>query len=161
MSATSMPPPTAGAARRTIVTYSNYLEAERAVDWLSDQGFAVEHVAIVGSGLRSVEQVAGRVTTSRAGLIGAAQGAFIGVLFALLFGLFFVGPAFWALLLYAVVGGAIFGGLFGLLAQSAQGGRRDFASATGIQAELYEVQVDETFADEAQRLIDQMASARR
>ena len=156
MSASSIPPSSAGQARRTIATYSTYRDAERAVDWLSDQGFAVEHVAIVGSGLRSVEQVAGRVTTGRAGLIGAVQGAFIGVLFALLFGLFFTGPGFWALLLYAVVAGAIFGGLFSVLAQSSQGGRRDFASATGIQADRYEVQVDEPYAEEAQRFIDAM-----
>lgn len=43
--------------RRTLASYPTYAEAERAVDWLSDQGFAVEHVAIVGKGLRSVEQV--------------------------------------------------------------------------------------------------------
>src|SRR5687767_10252404 len=89
--------------RRTVATYSTYAEAERAVDWLSDQGFPVQRVAIVGTGLRTVEQVAGRVTTGRAALVGAAQGAMIGALFALLFGLFFTGPAFFGLLLYSVV----------------------------------------------------------
>jgi len=43
------------ASRRTIASYSTYAEAERAVDWLADDGFAVERSAIVGTGLRSVE----------------------------------------------------------------------------------------------------------
>ena len=34
------------AIRRTIAAYRDYASAERAVDWLSDQGFAVEHTAM-------------------------------------------------------------------------------------------------------------------
>jgi heat induced stress protein YflT len=146
----------AGAPRRAVATYSAYRDAERAVDWLSDQGFAVERVAIVGSGLRTVEQVAGRVTTGRAALAGAGQGALIGLLFALLFGIFFTGPEFLGLLVYAVVAGAIFGAIFGALAHSAMGGRRDFASVTRTEAERYELMVDNEVADEAKRLLDSM-----
>ena len=153
MSLSSSQPPAPNQARRTIDTYSNYRDAERAVDWLSDQGFAVEHVAIVGTGLRTVEQVAGRVTTARAALAGAAQGALIGLLFALFFGLFFTGPAFFGLLVYAVVAGVLFGAAFGALAHGALGGRRDFASVRRTEAERYELQVDERFADEAERLL--------
>ena len=43
------------ARRRAIASYTDYRDAERAVDWLSDQGFAVERGAIIGTGLRSVE----------------------------------------------------------------------------------------------------------
>jgi hypothetical protein len=45
--------------RRAIASYATDVEAERAVDRLSDQGFAVQRSAIVGRGLRSVEQVTG------------------------------------------------------------------------------------------------------
>jgi hypothetical protein len=106
-----------GASRRTIASYSTYAEAERAVDWLSDHGFAVERSAIVGSGLRSVEQVTGRMTPGRAAKIGAGQGALIGALFALLFGIFFTGPEFVELLLYSLALGALFGALYGALVQ--------------------------------------------
>jgi hypothetical protein len=153
-------PPAPLGTRRTIVTYGSYGEAERAVDWLSDRGFAVERVAIVGSGLRSVEQVAGRMTTGRAALTGALQGLLIGVFIVLLFGLFFTGPGFLGLLLYGVVAGALFGALFGALAHGAQGGGRDFASVAGIQAERYEIQVDEALADEARQLLDSMPADR-
>jgi Heat induced stress protein YflT domain len=42
--------PTPTGPRRAVASYSSYQEAERAVDWLSDQGFAVERVSIVGPG---------------------------------------------------------------------------------------------------------------
>ncbi|MBF6621490.1 MAG: hypothetical protein ITG02_14825 [Patulibacter sp.] len=137
-----MSTPTAPGARRSVGTYANYREAEQAVDRLSDAGFPVEHVAIVGSGLRTVEQVTTRMTTARAAGMGAGQGAIIGLFFALLFGLFFEGPDFLGLLIYAVVLSAIFGAIFGAMGHAATGGRRDFASFRTMEAERYEVMVD-------------------
>ncbi|MEA2179480.1 MAG: hypothetical protein QOG77_2777, partial [Solirubrobacteraceae bacterium] len=67
--------------RRSVAVYDHYADAQRAVDHLSDSGFPVERVAIVGEGLRYVEQVAGRMTAGTAALIGAAQGAALGALF--------------------------------------------------------------------------------
>src|SRR5262245_5545847 len=94
----------ASGARTTVATYRTYREAERAADFLSDRGFPVERAAIVGTGLRSVEQISGRVTTGRAALMGAGQGALIGFLFAVLFGIFFtLNKAWFGLLVYAVV----------------------------------------------------------
>ena len=150
-----------GASRRTIASYPTYAEAERAVDRLSDQGFAVERSAIVGVGLRSVEQVTGRMTPGRAAGIGAGQGALIGALFALLFGIFFTGPEFVELLLYSLALGALFGALYGAVAQyAASGGKRDFVSAPSIQADRYDVQVDEEAADQATRILGGMTEAR-
>jgi hypothetical protein len=149
------------ASRRTIASYRTYEEAERAVDWLSDNSFPVERSAIVGTGLRSVEQVTGRMTQGRAAKAGAGQGALIGALFALLFGIFFSGPEFAELLLYALVSGAVFGALYGALFQNAaSGGKRDFMSSADIQADRYEVQVDEAAADEATRVLRGMPEAR-
>ena len=160
MSASAHQPSTPAGARRTIATCSSYREAERAVDFLSDQGFAVERVAIVGTGLRTVEQVAGRVTTGRAALTGALQGVLVGLLFALLFGLFFTGPGFLGLLLYAIILGAVVGAVFGAFGHAALGGRRDFASVTGMEAERYEVQADEAVAAEAEELLRGMPRSR-
>jgi hypothetical protein len=142
--------------RRTLATYPAYAEAERAVDWLSDQGFAVEHVAIVGRDMRSVEQVTSRMSVGRAALAGAGTGAMIGTLFALLFGIFFSGPEFGGLLLYSVIVGALFGSLLGALGHAATGGRRDFVSDTSIAADRYEVQADEGVADDAERVLAAM-----
>jgi hypothetical protein len=141
-----------------VATESNYRDAERAVDWLSDHGFPVEHVSIVGTGLRSIEQVSGRMTTARAALTGAGQGATIGLLFGLLFGLFFTNAAdFFGVVLYGLVAGIVWGSLWGAIAHYARGGRRDFASVAETRADRYEVQVDADWAAEAKRLLDQMS----
>ncbi len=141
------------AAKTTVATYGNYAEAERAVDFLSDKGFPVERIAIVGTGLKTVEQVAGRLTTGRAAIAGGTQGATLGLLFALLFGLFFEAPEFFGLLLYGLIAGALFGAAFSALGQAAQRGRRDFASVRGMQAERYEVQAEHEFSAQAKQLL--------
>ncbi len=145
------------AAKTTVATFGTYREAERAVDFLSDQAFPVERAAIVGTGLKTVEQIAGRLTTGRAAILGAGQGGMIGVLFALLFGLFFtVSGAFLGLLLYGLVAGLVFGSIFGALTQAAQGGRRDFASVSSMQAERYEIQVDHEVSARAKQLLAEL-----
>ena len=142
--------------RRTIASYTDYRDAERAVDWLSDQGFAVERGAIIGAGLRSVEQVTGRMTAGRAALVGPAEGTLIGALIALLFGLFFSGPDFGELLLYSLAVGASFGAIAGALAQVVTGNGRNFASTMTVATDRYEVQVDEDVAAEATQILDRM-----
>jgi hypothetical protein len=156
--ATGSPEPaTDSRSRVTIASYSSYGAAERAVDWLSDQGYAVEHVAIVGKGLRSVEQVTSRMSGGRAALIGAGEGALLGSLFALLFGIFFSGPDFGGLLLYSVVVGGLFGCTIGLFTYAlGSDGQRDFVSDTSIEADHYEIQADRGVAQEAKRLLASM-----
>ena len=142
-------------SRRTIKSFSSYEHAERAVDSLSDQGFPVEHVAIVGTGLRYIEQVNKRVTNGSAALSGAGMGATLGVLWGLLFGLFFTVDtgSFLGLVAYGVVLGAIFGAGFGGIAHGVTQGRRDFDSTTQMRADRYELSVDDGYAAEAERLL--------
>lgn len=80
-----------------------------AVDRLSDAGFAVERVAIVGLDVRVVEQVLGRLTGGKAALRGAAVGAWFGVLLGLLFGLFAPGFGWLAIVIISVASGAVWG----------------------------------------------------
>src|SRR4029079_16937080 len=58
-------------ARQVIATFDNYADAERAVDYLSDRGFGVNRVAIVGRDLEYVEQVLGRLNYGGAAPRGA------------------------------------------------------------------------------------------
>jgi hypothetical protein len=51
------------AAWNTVAKFGDYESAQRAVDRLSDDGFPVEKLDIVGSGLRLVERVTGRLTS--------------------------------------------------------------------------------------------------
>jgi hypothetical protein len=143
-------------SRRPVAAYDSYAEAQRAVDLLSDRGFPVEKVAIIGQGLRYVEQVTGRLTTGRAALLGALQGALLGAFFGLLMGLIFTydpNPAVWLLLLYGLVVGALIGAALGAALHLATGGTRDFSSVPGMQAERYEIVVDEDVADRAAELL--------
>ncbi len=144
-------------ARRTIASFPTYAEAQRAVDYLSDQNFSVERIAIVAEGLRFVEQVTGRLGWARAALNGALIGAVPGVLFGFLFGLFsWIDPLVSAFLLafYGLLFGAIIGAIIGLIVYAFSGGERDFTSVSGIQAEQYNVVADAEIADEAIRLLE-------
>ena len=113
-------------------------------------------MAIVGHGLRYVEQVQERVTVGRAALVGAVQGAILGLVFGALASLFFVldpSPAAALLLLYGLAAGAFLGAVLGVLAHLAAGSDRDFASVAGMEADRYDIVVDEEFADRAAELL--------
>ena len=161
MSVSRIPDP--NGSRRTVKAVDSYEEAERAVDFLSDQGFPVEHVTIVGTGLRYVEQVKKRMTTWGATLIGAGYGALFGLFWGLLFGIFFTvdSGSFVGVLVYSAVIGVVFGALYGAIDHAARGGRRDFASVSDTRADRYEVQVDDSHAEAAQHMLARMAAAPR
>lgn len=151
---------TTGGGRRSVATFEDYAGAQRAVDMLSDRGFPVERTAIVGTGLRYVEQVSGRLTTGRAAIAGAGQGALVGLFVGLLLLIFFtVEEAFLGVLLYSVVLGVVLGVIFGAVGHAATGGKRDFSSVARTQAERYDVQVDVEVADRASALLDEMQPA--
>jgi hypothetical protein len=140
-----------GQLRRVIASYSTYEEAQRAVDTLSDRKFPVEHVAIVGSDLRLVEQVVGRLTLARAALAGAGTGAWFGLLIGLVF--WIVSPWWVGAVVSGVLLGLVFGGVVGALAYAASGGRRDFTSLRTLDAGRYDVMVDADHVDEALRVL--------
>ena len=144
--------------RRAVASFFSYRDAEQAVDFLADRRFPVDHVAIVGRDLHTVEQVTGRMGYGRAALRGAVQGGLLGLLFGWLFGLFnWIDPLVASLTLaaYGLLWGLVLGALLGLLVHALMGGRRDFASVGGVRANRYDVMVDEEFADEAVRLLRQ------
>jgi hypothetical protein len=138
---------------QTISTHAGYLEAQATVDALSDAGFPVEHVNIVGRDIRIVEDVTGRLTTGKAALNGAAGGAWFGLLLGVLLGIFLPAGSWIALALSAVVFGAIWGAVFGFAGHWATRGRRDFASRQRLEAGQYDILVDSAHADEAARVL--------
>ena len=151
-SAVSPHPP----ARQVIATFDTYADAESAVDYLSDQHFTVDKLAIVGRDIELVEQIVGRLNYGWAALRGAAAGALTGALFGWIFGLLdWVQPLLTGLALafYGLVFGGVVGALLGLLMYALQGGRRDFTSIQSLQPRHYEVLADVEVADEAVRLL--------
>ena len=109
----------ASMAWNTVASYSSYQEAQAAVDRLSDQNFPVENLDIVGSDLRTVERVTGRLTTARATMAGAASGAWFGLFIGLLVGLFTRGPTWIGLIIGGLLIGAVWGAVFGFASHAA------------------------------------------
>ena len=102
----------------TVAVYETYAGAQRAVDFLSDSKFPVEHVSIVGTDLRLVENVLGRWTVPRAAGAGALTGAWFGLLVGLLLSIF-SDSGWFVIIIVAIVIGAVWGAIFGAVAQSA------------------------------------------
>ncbi|MBC3763319.1 general stress protein [Quadrisphaera oryzae] len=132
--------------------YREYVEAQHAVDALSDAGFPVGSVRIVGRDVTIVEQVTGRLTKARATGLGAASGAWFGLFIGLLMGLFAVG-GFFTLLLVGLVIGAFWGAVFGFFGHLATGGQRDFSSVRGLAAGSYDVVTDAGLGDRARAVL--------
>ena len=138
-----------------IGSYPTYAEAQRAVDYLSDQQFSVEDVTIVGVDLMQVERVLGRLTWAKVIGGGIVSGAWLGVFLGLLLGLFtdnLLGP-----LLAGIVGGIIFGVISTTIPYAATRGTRDFASTMQLVAGRYDVLCDPKTAERARDMLAKLA----
>ena len=135
-------------------SYDSYEQAQAAVDYLSDQKFPVENVTIIGTDLRMIETVTGRLSSGRAVAAGAAGGAWWGVFVGLLLGIFSASGGAW---LGAVLGGLViglaFGAAFGGMGYAATRGRRDFTSTSKIVASKYDVMCNPAQAEDARALL--------
>ncbi|MGH3461934.1 MAG: general stress protein [Kribbellaceae bacterium] len=141
-----------------IGTYDTYLEAQRAVDYLSDEKFPVEHTTIVGNNLRQVEKITGRLTWGRALTAGLASGAWFGLFVGLLLGIFVPEGSSWlAAVLTGVLLGSLFGMTFGAIGYAQLRGRRDFTSRTSVVATTYDVLCDHKYAEEARNHLARLA----
>lgn len=138
----------------TIAEYSEYPEAQAAVDRLSDNDFEVGAVRIVGHDLTSVEAVSGRMTYGRSALYGAGSGAWLGLLIGLLMSIFLIG-AFFGPVIWSIIIGAVWGAIFGLIAFAATGNARNFSSRTAMTAGRYSVEVPTDRADAALQILSQ------
>lgn len=141
---------------QVVATYDDYLKAQRAVDYLADEKFPVENLAIVGSDLHQVERVTGRMTWGKAALGGAATGAWIGLFIGLLFGLF-TNEGWGAVIVLSVLWGVVFMTIFGLISYAFTGGRRDFTSTSATVAGSYEVYAHHQHADAARNALAKLA----
>ncbi|MET9070344.1 general stress protein [Streptosporangium sandarakinum] len=151
------PAETPPAAREPVANYRTYAEAQRAVDYLSDQKFPVENTSIVGVDLRLVEKVLGRLTYLRATGMGAASGAWIGLLVGLFLAIFVPGRFGLLLILWGLIWGVIAGAIFGLVGHALTGGRRDFISSSELVADHYEVLATAPHVAEARRVLESMS----
>jgi len=136
--------------------HDTYASAQKAVDYLSDHEFPVENVLIVGTDLKQLERVTGRLTRSRILLGGLLSGAWLGLLIGIIFALFDTSGFSWVSVVATVIFGAVFGAVWALVGYSFTGGERDFTSVTQVVATKYEVLTEHKHAARGRELLTEM-----
>ena len=122
-----------------VENYSSYAEAQSAVDTLARADFPVKQLAIIGNDLKSVELVTGKMSYGRAAIGGAASGAWLGIFLGLILFIFSPSGESTPMVFAALLIGAGFGMLFGLVNYSIKRKRRDFSSVMQVIAVSYTV----------------------
>ena len=117
---------------QSLAVYDDYAAAQKTVDFLSDEEFPVEQCMIVGTDLKRIERITGRLTTGKVALGGLLSGAWLGLFIGLVLSLFSQEGV--ATILATVVFGALFGLIWALAGYAMTRGRRDFSSVTQIVA---------------------------
>jgi hypothetical protein len=136
-------------------SYPTYAEAQRAVDYLSDQQFPVEQVTIVGVDLMQVERVTGRLTWTKVLGGGVLSGAWLGLFIGLVLGLLSGKP--WDALPVGLVAGVFFGLITSAVPYAMARGTRDFSSTLQLVAGRYDVLCDPQNAEKARDLLARLA----
>jgi hypothetical protein len=137
--------------------YDGYPQAQHVVDYLADHDFPVQNVEIVGTELRSIERVTGRLTRGKVAVAGAVSGLWIGLFVGVAFALFSNEGQLGFLITTPILGG-VFMLVWSQLgfAAATRGGTRDFASVSQIVATKYEVLVAHNVIGQARELIAAM-----
>lgn len=135
--------------------YRTYAQAQEAVDHMADENFPVAMVSIIGSDLKSVEQVTGRLSYPRVALQGALNGIVFGAFFGLLMSLLGGADIGVSLGLTMVLGGA-FWMLMATITYAFSRGKRDFTSTSRIVAGSYEVLAAPEVAGQARQVLGAM-----
>lgn len=141
-----------------IGSYDTYEEAQRAVDYLADNNFAVQDVTIVGVDLMLVERVIGRLSWGKVLGTGALSGAWFGLFVGLLLGIFASPQGMsYSPVLVGLIAGVFFGAVFAALSYASTRGRRDFSSSSQLVAGRYDVLCQPRNAEQGRDLLAKLA----
>ena len=145
---------------QSVGVFATYEEAQKVVDYLADQQFAVENLCIVGTDLRSVERVLGRRTWGTVIRAGAQQGVTTGLMIGLIMWFFMPSENVWALMLGALLIAIVIGIIMQAISYAASRGKRDFTSVTQTVATRYEVLSEHKVVQKAREVAAAMPGAR-
>ena len=136
----------------SVGVFGSYPEAQKAVDTLSDEGFPVQNCLIVGTELRQLERVTGRLTWGRVLMGGALSGLWFGLFVGLVLSMFTTsGTA--GIIMYAAAVGAVFGAVWGALGYALTRGQRDFTSVSRIVPARFELLTEHKVAQRAREIL--------
>jgi len=124
---------------RSVAVYDTYADAQKAVDYLAEHDFPVERLAIVGTDLKSIERVTGRLTWGKVLVMGAISGVMWGLALAVLLWIFVPGHSLFIYLLWGLVFGVVYGVLASAVQYALARGQRDFSSKQAVIATHYEI----------------------
>ncbi|MEI2766132.1 MAG: general stress protein [Dermatophilaceae bacterium] len=137
----------------SVGTFGSYPEAQRAVDALSDAQFPVQNCLIVGTELRQLERVTGRLTWGRVLAGGALSGLWMGLFVGVVLSLFSSGSTPLPLVTSTMLFGAVFGMVWAAVGYALTRGRRDFTSVSQIVPGSFEILVEHKVAAQARELL--------
>ena len=143
---------------QSLAVYDDYAKAQKSVDFLADAEFPVDQLMIVGTDLKRIERVTGRLTWSKIALGGILSGLWFGVFIGLIFALFTTAGLLELLLSTALIG-ATFGLVWALIGYAFTRGQRDFSSITQVVATKYEVLVENKHAARAREPLSGLPGA--
>jgi hypothetical protein len=130
-------------ASSSLASFTDYKQAVSYVEKLIENDFPAKLVTIIGTDLKTVESVKGKLGYGRVSASGAMTGSWLGMFFGLIFG--FSGEGAEQVLLNNVFAGIIIGAGLGMLVNivrfSLTSNRRSFISAQAVIANKYEVVV--------------------
>jgi len=145
---------------QSLAVYDKYEDAQKSVDFLSDNEFPVQNCMIVGTELKQVERITGRLTNGRVAAAGALSGLWLGLFVGLIFSFFGKDSASSVAMIFSTaLLGAAFGAIWGLVGYLATRGQRDFSSVSAVVATRYEVLVEHKHLATAQELLRTLPGA--
>lgn len=136
--------------------HDTYEEAQKAVDYLSDHEFPVEDVLIVGTDLKQLERVTGRLTQGRVIGAGALSGMWLGLFVGTIFAVFDPSGVNVANIVATVAFGAVFGTVWATVGYRLTRGQRDFTSVSQVVAAKYEVLCEHKHVQRGRDLLAEM-----
>ena len=138
-----------------VASFASYAEAQHAVDSLSDEGFPVQCLTIIGTDLRQVERITGRMSWGRAVAAGAGSGLWIGLFFGAMMSLVGSEAAGGGVsMVTAVLLGVVWGIVFQVGSYALTRGRRDFTSVSQVVASRYSIIASDRAAEATLALAD-------
>ena len=145
---------------QSVGIYNSYADAQKAVDYLADEKFEVQNLAIVGTDLKSVERVLGRRSWGTVLAQGVQSGISTGLLVGIIMLIFMRPASIVALLLVALGIGIALGVGFAAAGYAMSRGKRDFTSVTQTVATKYEVLCEHKLAAQAREMLLHLPGAR-
>ena len=139
----------------TVGSFNTYAAAVDCVDQLIRHDFPAPMVAIVGSDLRTVERVKGKLSYGRVAIQGLITGSWLGLIvsFFVPTGTSTTGTGNGISSLAAIVIGAGIGMLVNIVRFSVTRSRHEFTSGSAVVAASYDVVVPHPLADQAKKAI--------